>query len=206
VGIFKVPAEVAKYVSSPNLIILIWFLGGVICLLGALCYAELSSSFPKTGGNYIYLRESYGPCVAFLFGWTELLVIRTGSIAAVSFIFAENLQSFLSAENFLVKPIAISIVFILSIINVIGLHHGKRVQDVSIISKILALIGIIVFGFISKKGDILHFQSVPINPDIRIFQLAGLALIPVLGHTGDGMKIHLWQKKLRMPEELFPLH
>lgn len=194
-GIFKVPSEVAKYASSPNLIILIWLLGGVICLLGALCYAELSSSFPKTGGNYIYLRESYGPGLAFLFGWTELLVIRTGSIAAVSFIFAEHLQSLLSADKFLVKPIAISIVFILSIINIFGLHHGKRVQDISIIAKILALLGIIAFGFMSQKGNMLHFRSAPINWDIGMFQLAGLALIPVLWTYGG------WHENTFVAEE-----
>ena len=184
VGIFRVPVEVAKYLSSPNLIILAWLCGGLISLLGALCYAELSSSFPRTGGNYIYLRESYGPLVGFLFGWTQLLVIRTGSIAAVSFIFAEYLQSFLSMNIYLIKPIAIFIVLILSYINVVGLRYGKRVQDVITIAKISALIIIIVFGVISQKGDISHFHSVQNNLDRRIFPLFCLALIPILWTYG----------------------
>lgn len=184
VGIFRVPAEVSKYLSSPILILLAWLLGGIISLLGTLCYAELSASFPKTGGNYIYLRESYGLWAGFLFGWTELLVIRTGSIAAVSFISAEYLQSFLSTNKFLIKPMAISIVFILSFINIGGLRYGKRIQDVLTITKISALIGIIVFGLISTKGDISHFYSVPTTFDGRIFPLFGLALIPILWAYG----------------------
>jgi len=90
VGIFRVPREVSQYLTSPQWIILAWFLGGLICLLGGLCYAELASSFPKTGGNYIYLRESFGKGTAFLYGWIEMFIIRPGSIAAVSFIFSRS--------------------------------------------------------------------------------------------------------------------
>jgi len=184
VGIFRVPSEVAKYLDSPNLMLLAWVSGGIISLFGALCYAELSSSFPQTGGNYVYLRESYGPLSGFLFGWTELLVIRTGSIAAVSFIFAEYLQSFLFLDKCLIKPVAIFIVLILSLINIIGLRYGKRVQDISTITKIAALLGIIVLGAISKKGDVSHFYSPPITIDRNIFALFGLALIPILWTYG----------------------
>ena len=68
VGILRVPAKVAGFLPHPILILVMWFLGGVISLLGALCYAELSSSFPKTGGNYVYFKESYGKWAGFLFG------------------------------------------------------------------------------------------------------------------------------------------
>lgn len=200
VGIFRVPAEVAKYLSSPNLIILAWILGGIISLLGALCYAELSSSFPKTGGNYVYFRESYGLGTAFLFGWTELLVIRTGSIAAVAFIFAEYLQSFLYLDKYWIKTIAVAIILILSFVNILGLRYGKRVQNISVITKVLALIAIILFGFLSKKGNISNFHSAPIFFDAvsslngigisplkgigKTFSLFGLALIPILWTYG----------------------
>jgi len=184
VGIYRAPAEIAKYLSSPCLILLAWFLGGVISLLGALCYAELSSSFPKTGGNYVYFRESYGPWAGFLFGWTELLVIRTGSIAAVSFIFAEYLQSFLSMDKCLIKPAAIFVVIFLSLINIIGLRYGKRIQDVFTITKISIIMGVILLGFISKKGNIVHFHSVPITIERKSLSLFSLALIPVLWTYG----------------------
>ena len=184
VGIFRVPAEIAKYLTSPGLTILAWLIGGLICLLGAICYAELSSSFPQTGGNYIYIRESYGPWAGFLFGWTELLVIRTGSIAAISFIFAEYLQSFLSLNGSIVKLLAISIVLALSFINILSLHHGKVVQNISTVTKTLALVVIIIFGLLSKKGDISHFSIVSNSINKGVFPLFGLALIPILWTYG----------------------
>ena len=121
VGIFRVPSEVSLNLKSADIILLAWLCGGLISLLGAFCYGELSSSFPQTGGNYIFLRESYGPCLAFLFGWTELLVIRTGSIAAVSFVCAEYLQSFFCTGELWIKPVAVASVLSLSFINILGM-------------------------------------------------------------------------------------
>jgi len=184
VGIFRVPAEVAKYLDSPKMILSAWLLGGVISLLGALCYAELSSSFPKTGGNYIYLRESYGPCTGFLFGWSELVAIRTGSIAAVSFICAEYARSFLSIDEYLIKPLAISVVFALSFTNMAGLRYGKNIQDVLTVVKIAALTGVILFGFLSGRGDPAHFSITPPIPERGLLASFGLALIPILWTYG----------------------
>ena len=156
------PSEVARYLTSPFLIILAWLSGGIICLSGALSYSELASSIPETGGNYIYLRESFGKAIAFLFGWPEVLVIRPGSIAAVAFIFAEYLRSFLCWENLPIKLTAISLVFILSFINILGLKQGKTIQNLSTFTKVLTLFGIILFGLLSKKGSILNFFFLPV--------------------------------------------
>jgi len=184
VGIFRVPAEVAKYLTSPGLIILSWLAGGLICLLGALCYSELSSSFPQTGGNYVYLRESYGRGVGFLFGWTELLVVRTGSIAAVAFISGQYLQSFLALDKFPVKLIAVSVVFILSFINMLGLRPGKIFQNLSTLAKTLALIAIIILGLLSEKGRLSNFLPISGTMDKGILASFGLALIPILWTYG----------------------
>lgn len=126
VGIFRIPDEVGKFLHLPSMILLAWFAGGVISLMGALCYAELSSTFPRTGGNYVYLKESYGPGVAFLFGWTELFVIHTGSIAAVAFILAEFAQSLFNVDVMWVKPIAVLAVVALSAVNILGVDYGKK--------------------------------------------------------------------------------
>ncbi len=184
VGIFRVPSEVARYLPSAPLIILAWFLGGLICLLGAFCYSELASSIPETGGNYIYLQRSYGKLIAFLFGWTEVLVIRPGSIAAVAFIFAEYLSSFLSFEKIPLKFIAVSIVFILSLINILGLRPAKRFQNLSAFTKVFALVGIILLGVSLRKGSSLNFYSGLTPPSTQIFPLLGLALIPILWTYG----------------------
>lgn len=184
VGIFRVPTEVAKYLSSPELIFLAWLAGGLISMMGALCYAELSSSYPQTGGNYIYLRESYGPWAGFLFGWTELLVIRTGSIAAMAFITAEYLLSFLGITESPVKITAALIILIFCYLNIVGLRHSKSVLNVLTVTKVFALVAIIVFGFVSKKGDLSNFQSsLPLIGN-KSFLLFGLALIPILWTYG----------------------
>lgn len=186
VGVFRVPSEVAQYLSTPALILLAWLIGGIICLLGALCYAELSTSLPRSGGDYIYLRESYGPAAGFLFGWTELLVIRTGSIAAIAFIAAEYLQSFLSINVSFVKPLAVFIVLALSMINTIGLRYGKRVLDVLTVTKVAAILGIILFGFFSQKGDaaLLSSSHIPAVSNKGLFSAFALALIPILWSYG----------------------
>lgn len=195
VGIFRAPAEVAKYLTSPALIILAWLIGGIICLLGALCYSELSSSFPQTGGNYIYLRESYGRGIGFLFGWTELVVVRTGSIAAVAFICGQYLQSLLALDRFPVKLIATSVVFIISFINMLGLRQGKTFQNLSTLAKTLALIAIIIWGLMSKKGNVSNFWPIQAMMDEKIFTVFGLALIPILWTYGG------WHESTFLTEE-----
>ena len=195
VGIFRTPAEVAKLLQSPTLMLIAWFLGGMISLLGALCYAELSSSFPKTGGNYVYLRESYGRQAAFLFGWTELLVIRAGSIAAIAFVCAEYLRSLLSVDIFFIKPLAIFIVLALSFINIFGLSRGKRIHNLLTVINISALVSVILSGVISQKGDISHFHPMAFPLDKNILSLLGLALIPILWTYGG------WHENTFVAEE-----
>ncbi|UCG35792.1 MAG: amino acid permease [Candidatus Omnitrophota bacterium] len=185
VGIFRVPAEVAQYLTSPELIIFVWFLGGLISLIGASCYAELSSSIPETGGDYVYLSKSYGPLMGFLYGWTSLLVLRTGSIAAISFIFAEYLLSFLALDAGLVKVTAIAAVALLSFVNILGLRQGKTLQNISTIAKVLTLLAIIILGIFSGKGDISNFTPLTfLGGTEGLISLLGLALIPVLWTYG----------------------
>jgi amino acid transporter len=184
VGIFRIPSEVARCLNLPTLILSAWFIGALIALFGTLCYAELSYLLPKTGGSYIYLRESYGPLAGFLFSWTELSVVRTGSVAAVSFIFAEYLLSFLSLPALLVKPTAIFVVILLSSLNIVGLQYSKRLQDTVTSAKVLALIAIIVFGFMSQKGSFSNFNYKPFSINSHTLSLLGTSLIPILWTYG----------------------
>ena len=184
-GIFRVPALVAQYLPSAPFVMLAWLAGGVVSLLGAACYAELSSSWPQTGGNYIYLKKAYGRWLAFLYGWSELLVVRTGSIAAVSFICAEYICSFFSLSPYLVKPLAIILVFSSSCANIFGLHYGTKLQNMLTIPKLAALAGIIIFGFSSGKGDVSNFYITPMpQTGEGMLGLFFLALIPILWTYG----------------------
>lgn len=195
VGIFRVPAEVARYLRSPALIFAAWSIGGLVSLIGALCYAELSSSFPEAGGNYVYLRESYGNGLAFLFGWTELLVIRTGSIAAVAFISAEYMCSLLAVGSDFVRPLAVGMVLALSFVNVLGLKFSKKIHNVLTLLTLSVLAGIIVFGVASGAGTFSNLRSPAISLDKGTLSLLGLALIPVLWTYGG------WHENTFLAEE-----
>jgi APA family basic amino acid/polyamine antiporter len=160
-GVFLVSAEIARNVGSAGWLTLMWVLGGIVTIIAAVSYGELSGMYPKAGGQYVYLREAYNPLVAFLFGWTQFSVIQTGTIAAVAVAFAK-FSSYLipsfSEENILlnagfVKVSAAQIVAIISIIlltwiNTRGIKSGKIIQTVFTLAKLLSLFGLIIFGFL----------------------------------------------------------
>src|SRR5882724_3561822 len=93
-GIFRKPGVMAAQIGSPELLLVVWLLAGGISLLGTLSNAELAAMMPQTGGQYVYLQRAYGPFVAFLYGWALFAVIQSGSIAAVSYVFAEYATQF----------------------------------------------------------------------------------------------------------------
>ncbi|HEY0612155.1 MAG TPA: amino acid permease [Chitinophaga sp.] len=160
-GIFLVSAEIARSVGSAGWFTVMWVLAGIVTMIAAVSYGELSGMFPRAGGQYVYLREAYNPFVAFLFGWTQFSVIQTGTIAAVAVAFAKFtaylIPSF-SEQNILwdagfVKVSAAQIVAIISIvlltyINTRGIRNGKVIQTVFTLAKLLSLFGLIIFGFL----------------------------------------------------------
>ena len=163
-GIFIVSAESARLVGSPGWLLVAWALAGVMTLSGALCCAELAAMMPKAGGQYVFLREAYGPATAFLFGWSLLLVIQTGTIAAVAVAFANFLGvlvPWVSSTNYLIEPIvfgrwaltlstqqlvAIASILVLTWANTRGLTVGRTIQNVFTVAKTAALIGLIAVG------------------------------------------------------------
>ncbi|MGB2630487.1 MAG: amino acid permease [Candidatus Omnitrophota bacterium] len=205
VGIFRVPSEVGKYLFSPGLILLAWLVGGVFSLMGASCYSELSSSFPETGGDYVYLKNSYGRLTGFLYGWTCLVVMRTGAIAAIAFIFAEYLVSFLALGTSLIKITAVITVLVLSLINILGLRKGKSLQNAAAIAKVLTLAAIIVLGFLSPKGDISNFRSTHLSTGISTLPLFGLALIPILWTYGGWHENTYVTGETKDPRKVLPV-
>lgn len=160
-GIFIVTASVAKQVGSPTFIMLTWVLTGILTIIAALSYGELAGMMPRAGGQYVYLREAYGSLIGFLFGWTTFLVIETGLIAAVAIAFAKFtavLFPIFSEQNVLLKMgdytftntqlLALFIIILLTFINIQGIKLGKWVQNVFTVTKIGALLGLIVLGLI----------------------------------------------------------
>ena len=144
-GIFVNPAEVARHVDTPYLIVGVWLLGGAIALLGALVYAELAVRRPAVGGQHAYLRDAYGPLPAFLYGWSLLLVIQSGGMAAVAIIFARHLHDLVNV-GVPDSIVAVLVLAILSLINCLGVRSGSNAQSALMVLKIGAIAALIFAG------------------------------------------------------------
>jgi len=179
-GIFIVSAGIARQVDSPALLIGAWLLTGFLTITAALAYGELAAMMPRAGGQYVYLRESLGPLWGFLYGWTLFLVIQTGTIAAVGVAFGKFAGFFfksISADNWIgyhahvpayhLGPmvlgdmnvglntqnlLGIIIILILTLVNVFGIRTGAVIQNIFTISKVSALLGLVLVGiFVGRQ-------------------------------------------------------
>ena len=166
-GIFITSAESARLIGSPGWLLVAWGLAGVLTITGALCCAELAAMMPRAGGQYVFLREAYGPAAGFLFGWSLLLVIQTGTIAAVAVAFARFmgvLAPQISESNYIIAPVhlfgsyaislstaqlvAVILILLLTATNMSGLKTGKFIQNSFTVTKTIALIGLILVGLL----------------------------------------------------------
>lgn len=166
-GIFIVSADITRNVGSAGWVIAIWVISGLMTLIAAVSYGELSAMFPKAGGQYVYLKEAYNPLVGFLYGWSFFAVIQTGTIAAVGVAFSkftaylwpavsEDLVLF-KLGSLTISPaqiLAIAIIILLTYINTKGVKGGKIIQTSFTLTKLVSLFGLIIFGFIMLKPDI----------------------------------------------------
>jgi APA family basic amino acid/polyamine antiporter len=170
-GIFIAPSIMAGYVATPGVWLGLWILGGVLTILGALAYAELSAMMPHAGGQYVFLREAFGPLPGFLYGWTLFLVIQTGTNAAVAIAFAKFLGGVgvpvgerdvvLSLGFFTLSRaqiVAALVIALLTWVNVRGVREGAVVQNVFTVLKVGAIALLVVAAFASGQGSWSHFS------------------------------------------------
>ncbi|MHB0948452.1 MAG: APC family permease [Gemmatimonadaceae bacterium] len=185
-GIFRSPAGIADRLPGPLPLMMIWVVGGLFALCGALTLAEVSGAIPETGGIYVYLREGWGRLVAFLFGWTELVVIRASSLGAISLTFSEyTMRAFgvdVSVEPWATRThwLAAAAIAAMAIVNIRGLRWGSVVQNLTSIAKYAGLVIIVVLAFaigLPKTGG--HFTP-PVPPGSFSLAPFGLALVSVL--------------------------
>jgi basic amino acid/polyamine antiporter, APA family len=182
-GIFRVPATVAGQLGAPGPILLCWVLGGIIALCGALTVAELAGALPRSGGIFAYLLEAYGPVPAFLFGWTELVVIRASALGAIATIFAEYLGFFLPLTTLQVRCVAAAAIVAIGAINYVGVQRAAVLQSATTVLKYAALLALGLLAFTASGGSGSHFT--PAWPAGISLSLLATALIPVLW-TYDG--------------------
>jgi len=180
-GIFIVPATVAAGVRSPLLIFAVWVFGGLLSFFGALTFAELGAAYPKAGGMYCYLRESYGSLVAFLFGWTVFLVIDSGAVATLAVgISTKYLPQLFALTNLEAKLISAVFIIVLVAVNYVGVRWGANLQNFLTVLKFAALVGVCVVVFLFADGKTAQWVSpAPETFSWGLLGSFGLALVAV---------------------------
>jgi len=197
-GIFVNPSVVAQHVHSAPLILGAWVVGGVVALVGAFIYAELSERMPAVGGQYAYLREAFHPLVAFLCGWALLLVINAGGVAAVAVTFARYALELTGAP---IGETALAIVTIvgLAAINCLGVRSGSLVQGVLMVLKVGALAALIVLGWLFHRPP----PSAMAAPPDGLLAFGG-AMVPVLFAYGGWQTTCFIASEVRDPRRTMP--
>jgi amino acid transporter len=175
-GVFLVPASMIQNVGSVRNLFFVWIAAGFLSLFGALTYAELAAALPEAGGEYVFLREAYGPFWGYLYGWTQLWVAKSGSIATLAAGFYTYLTAFVPVLGATVcviplhigpggslleihygQLIAIAVILILAAVNYVGVRAGGNVQVFVTILKVALIAGVIAVGLFSGRGDFSHF-------------------------------------------------
>jgi len=204
-GIFMNPYVVANQVHTPFLILAAWAAGGAIALLGAFVYAELAARRPQVGGQYAYMRETYHPGVAFLYGWVLLLVIQTGGMAAVAVTFARYFLDLtgLHLADWLVAAIALGV---LTLINCLGVQAGSVVQSTLMVLKIAAIAALVAAGLFggasAPSAASAGFLDRPVSFDL--LTAFGAAMAPVLFAYGGWQTASFIAGEVREPEKTLP--
>src|SRR3989449_9664415 len=197
-GISRPPATVAERLHSPSLVLLAWVIGGIVALIGAFCFGELGQRRPRAGGGYVYLRETFGPLPAFLYGWTLVLVIATGAIAAVAVTFADYSLALFDQPHRFSVPLAIAAIVLLSGINYVGVRPAAITQNIFTILKLTALAALIGAGlFLAAPSPPSAAPSAPATA-------LGAALVPILFTYGGWQQTNFIAEEIVEPERNLP--
>jgi basic amino acid/polyamine antiporter, APA family len=178
-GIFRTPTSIAQNLGSPTVILAMWTIGGLIALCGALTFAELNAMLPHTGGIYVFLREGFGGCAAFVFGWTYMLIAKPAAAGGIATVFSEHFNALLGVQ-WNAQALTCSALFILTLINVLGMRQSARLAIVLTGIKYAAIGGIIVLGVFAAlreiAGDSTGAHFVATAPPVSFFA----AIVPVM--------------------------
>ncbi|MCC7173690.1 MAG: amino acid permease [Bryobacterales bacterium] len=222
-GIFIVSADIARQVQSPGLLILTWVATAVLTVLAALSYGELAAMMPEAGGQYVYLREAFGPLSGFLYGWTLFLVIQSGTIAAVAVAFAKYTGEFLPAiasDRYLLRlgpagvstqqALAMLVLILLTWVNTRGVKTGAGVQNLFTAVKIAGLLGLVGFGLAAGNAAGAaagNFSGFWRNPDwtFATIRIVGVAMVGALFSSDAWNNVTFVAGEVRKPRRNVPL-
>ena len=206
-GIFMNPHVVAQRVSAPWAILGVWLLGGLVALVGAFVYAELAVWRPSVGGQYAYLRDAWHPMVAFLYGWTLLLVTQTGGMAAVAMTFAAYFRE-LTGTTIGAPAIAVATLGILTAVNCFGARAGSNVQSTLMVTKIAAILMLVTVGWLALReggaSPVVAATGQSPAPHRPPLLALGAAMVPVLFAFGGWQTASFMSGELREPQRDLP--
>ena len=202
-GIFRVPASVAERLQSPGPVLLAWVIGGVIALFGALTLAELAGALPRSGGVFAYILEAFGPMPAFLFGWTELTVVRASALGAIATIFAEYLGRFVVLTPIQVRWVAAAAVIAVGLLNYLGVNRAALLMNLATLAKYGALAALVLLAFTAGKGSTGHFGSAW-SSGINL-SLIATALIAIMWTYDGWADLSFMGGEVRDPGRTLPL-
>jgi APA family basic amino acid/polyamine antiporter len=222
-GIFIVSADIARQVNSPGLLIMTWVATAVLTIIAALSYGELAAAMPHAGGQYIYLREAFGPLSGFLYGWTLFLVIQTGTIAAVAVALAKFAGVFfpwIAADHYLIGSgriglntqqfVGIVMLVFLTAVNTRGIRTGAMVQNVFTVAKVAALLGLVLLGVLfgrNPKAADANFSNFWANAGwtFTAIRLVGVAMVGSLFSSDAWNNITFTAAEVRNSRKNLPL-
>jgi APA family basic amino acid/polyamine antiporter len=203
VGIFTTPGRIAVLLPTSGLVMLAWLLGAGLAISGALSYAELGAAYPEAGGNYVFLRESYGPLWGFLYGWSAAFITQSGTIAilAVGFTKYAGITS-----PWQVQIWAISLILFFGALNYIGVKVGAGVVDAITFLKIVAILGFAAAGALWGHGDVGHIHPLwPEHAGVGFVGLMAMALIPIMyAYSGWNATVYVGSEVIQ-PARTIPL-
>jgi APA family basic amino acid/polyamine antiporter len=202
-GIFRVPATVAGQLEYSGPVLLAWVLGGVIALFGALTLAELAGAVPRSGGVFAYILEGFGPLPAFLFGWSELTVIRAAALGAIATIFAEYLGHFVPLTPMEVRWAAAVAIITVGLLNYVGVNRAAILMNLATVTKYAALAALVLLAFTIGKGSAAHF-SPAWSGGINI-SLIATALIAIMWTYDGWADLAFMGGEVRNPGRTLPL-
>src|SRR5687767_5000907 len=200
-GIFRVPATVAAESGSLGATAMVWVLGGIITLCGALTVAELAALFPRAGGVYVYLREAYGALPAFLFGWSWFF-IRSAASAGTTLVFVAYLRTFVPLEELAQRIVAVGLIVAVGAAHYRSVRLGAAVQNASTLAKVLALLVTAVVIFALGGGGGAFADPTPLGP-VTISGM-GLALVAALFAYDGWVAATLIAGEIRDPARALP--
>jgi len=182
-GIFRVPADLARYIGDPRIILSLWVGFGLVSLCGALTLAELACLLPRTGGVYVYLRAAYGDAAAFVFGWLYLLITVPSAMGALAVFFAEMLAHVCGLDAAQAPGIAIATILVLMAANIRGIQPGLFIQNTFALAKVGVLAALIVTVFTLGHGDFGHLTTVA-SPAPTLAGLAAAVYLVMWSNSG----------------------